>query len=124
MTGTLILAAPRSGTASEQLTLNGIGVGIVYEFRNVTLAEMERVSMPDESASIAARITGLRRANVQHSQTPTAQDRPIERLLIIPGKGIGRIEGWDRVARNQLLLASTNVVMASVFAMIKVTARA
>lgn len=73
LTGTLIL------TATE---------GVVYEFRNMATADFDRIFMPNESTSIAARIIGLRKVSVQ---SPRSSSR---RVLIGSAKGIAQLEGW------------------------------
>jgi|GEM_PF-4635750 len=93
--GTLTLAGANSGVASEQLTLSGIGTPVVHEFRNIEPAELDRIFMPGETSSVMARITGLKKVTAQLGTSMGIQDWPIAPVLIIPAKGIGKVEGWN-----------------------------
>lgn len=75
LTGTLVLATG----------------DVVYEFRNLTFAELGRISRPGETASFGSNFANTK-----------AQAVEINRLLFGPAKRIAQVEGWkpNGPARN------------------------
>lgn len=102
--GTLILSGRSSAVADELLTLNGIGVGIVYEFRNLGSLEFGRVvvpatDLPTEEVSFPFGTV----LTVVQQQRPAGAMKgwPFSRLLFGPAKGIAQVEGWKPRANDR-----------------------
>jgi hypothetical protein len=74
---------------SQRLILQSAGSHVVYEFRDLGIAELDSVFFQN-----TARIEKIRLA-VQQNRSPAAiKGWPFKRLLIGPAQGIAQVEGW------------------------------
>jgi hypothetical protein len=94
--GTLVLPnANNTGGRKEGTGTLILTSGVVYELRDMTPADFDRVSMPGASSSlIAARIRQLKRLTQENRPNAASKSQASTLLLIGPAKGIAQVKGW------------------------------
>ncbi len=88
-TGTLILPNSNSAgvtKAGRGTLVLGAAPDVVYEFRNLTTQDFDRVFMPDGQSL---------KAFVQRGSSPNGMNGwPFRQLFIGPAKGVAQVKGW------------------------------